>query len=420
MQRFSIGDAAELAGDVGPDPRLIGVLAELDGAIDLPRLRDQVAGRAERHPILSHRFVRHGQATWSAAWEQVPIDIADHVFEMTADDPVAAAVGVMATALPEAIPMWRLVVLLSPGGTQLLFVAHHTLLDGATAVAVVGSLLGVELAPPSAEPVGVERPEPARVEQRAKVAPSSAPLPRRRWTVAPSPLAALTRGSSATSLLTPLTSGFRLTSVEIELVSLHAAARRAGATVNDVLLVAVADAVRAAATTRGERLRRVVVSVPVSGGESSRGGRNQVGAFLISIPDRRPDETDRERLARLAVRTRRRKLLARGPSGSVALSTTLAVLGRLGWYRPMFERQRAITTLVTNLRGPTDPIAVQGVPVRSLTPISPTLGNVTIVFAAVSYAGRLRVTARLDRSVWSDQKVLADALQEALERLAAA
>ena len=30
MQRFTIGDAAELAGDVGPDPRLIGVLAELD------------------------------------------------------------------------------------------------------------------------------------------------------------------------------------------------------------------------------------------------------------------------------------------------------------------------------------------------------------------------------------------------------
>jgi hypothetical protein len=33
VQRFSIGDAAELAGDVGSDQRLIGVLIELDAAV---------------------------------------------------------------------------------------------------------------------------------------------------------------------------------------------------------------------------------------------------------------------------------------------------------------------------------------------------------------------------------------------------
>ncbi len=208
--------------------------------------------------------------------------------------------------------------------------------------------------------------------------------------------------------------------VDVDLgVGLREAARRAGATVNDVLLVAIADAVRTVAARRGERLRRVVASVPMTGRPTDPGGRNQVGAFLISIPERLPDQTDREFLGRLAVRTRRRKLLARGSSGSFALSAVLVGLGRLGWYRPMFERQRAITTLVTNLRGPVEPLTVHGVGVRSLTPISPALGNVTMVFAAVSHAGRLRVTARLDRSVWGEQDVLTDALRAALTRLAA-
>ncbi len=394
MQRFTIGDAAELAGDVGPDPRLIGVLAELDAPIDLDRLRSRVVERVGRQPILSRRFVRQGKAAWSASWEQVGIDVVDHVFAVDADDPVAAAVEIMVAGLPETIPMWRLLVLRSPGATHLLFVAHHVLLDGATAVAVVGSLLGADVA--------AER-----------------PAPKRHWTAILSLLAATTRGSSATSLLTPLTSGFRLGSVEVDLGPVREAARRAGATVNDVLLVAIADAVRTVAARRGERLRRVVASVPMTGRPTDPGGRNQVGAFLISIPERLPDQTDREFLGRLAVRTRRRKLLARGSSGSFALSAVLVGLGRLGWYRPMFERQRAITTLVTNLRGPVEPLTVHGVGVRSLTPISPALGNVTMVFAAVSHAGRLRVTARLDRSVWGEQDVLTDALRAALTRLAA-
>ncbi|MEZ5090041.1 MAG: WS/DGAT domain-containing protein [Micropruina sp.] len=77
-----------------------------------------------------------------------------------------------------------------------------------------------------------------------------------------------------------------------------------------------------------------------------------------------------------------------------------------------------MTTLLTNLRGPADPLVVLGVRVRSLTPISPALGNVTVVFAALSHAGRLRVTARLDRSAWDDQDVLTEALGSALTRLA--
>jgi len=395
VQPFTIGDAAELSGDVCPDQRLIGVLAELDGPIDLELLRAGVEGCLPDQPILSRRVIRHGAATWNATWQDVAVTVADQVIEQSVDDPVTATDALMVAGLPERGPLWRLLLLRSPQRTHLLFLAHHVLLDGATAVAVVGALLGSP---------AVQEPPP-----QARRHPLLRPL---------GLLAGVGRGVSRSSLLVPIRSGFRLRSVTVALEPLHEVARSAGATVNDVLLLAVAETLRRLAESRGERLARLAVSVPVTGGSAGAAGRNQVGAFVVAVPQRRPDESDRELLGRIARRTRWRKQLVRGSSGSPALSYLLAALGRLGWYRPLFERQRAIITLLTNLRGPAQPLNVQGSPVVSLTPVSPALGNVTVVFAAVSYAGRLRVTARLDRSVWAEEPILVDALREALDRLA--
>ena len=250
-------------------------------------------------------------------------------------------------------------------------------------------------------------------------APAS-PRPARAWLAPASALAAaLTRGSSATSLLTPLTSGFRIATLEVDLEALRKAAHRAGATINDLLLLAVAEALRTAARERGEQLRRVVISVPTTPGPSDgEPSRNRVGGFLVSVPERRGDETDTQLLGRLAARTRRRKRLARASSDSTALSAALVAAARMGWYRPLLEHQRAITTLVTNMRGPSTPLTMLDARVRSLTPISPTLGNVGVVAAALSYAGRFRVTLRLDRSLWDVEDILVEALDAALSRLA--
>ncbi len=91
MERFSLGDAAELAGDVAPDPRLIGVLAELDRPISLAALRELIAERLPAKPILARRVVRNGPATWNASWQRVDVRVEDHVFEVRTSDPLATA-----------------------------------------------------------------------------------------------------------------------------------------------------------------------------------------------------------------------------------------------------------------------------------------------------------------------------------------
>lgn len=395
MDRFRLGDAAELAGDVGPDPRLIGVLAELDRPISLEALRALIADRLPGQPILARRVVRNGPATWNASWETVELRVDKHVYEVPASDPLATATELVSTDLGHEIPAWRLILLRGPQTCALLFAAHHVLLDGATAVTVVGSLLGADLRLPE--------------------------LPPRRRTPLGflGLLAGANTGVAKTSLLTPITAGFRLATVDARLAPLQAAARCHGATVNDALLLAAAEALRAVAATRGERLGRVVFSVPVTGQArpGHRIGRNEVAAMVVGIPDQ-DGRDDAAQLVRIAGRTRWRKLLAHGFPSAGAFAGVLALLGRLGWYRPVFSRQRAITSLLTNLRGPSDQLQLLGAEVTSLTALSPSLGNVTVVFAVVSYAGTLRITVRLDRSVWPEQDVLTSALASSLHRLA--
>lgn len=388
-----MGERAELAGDVGPDPRLIAVLAELDGRLDLTELRRQVAATLPALPVLSRRLVR--TAGRRIHWRAGPVDVDDRVRveRITGSAPAAAAAILCRPLADEAL--WSLTLLTGPDTDLLLFVAHHVLLDGAGAARVFAALLGAE-------------PEPVQPPPRRRRRPAVLGL-----------LAGLGRGSSGTSLLVPIRSGFRLASVSVALAPVRAAARAAGATVNDVLLLVVSEALRDVAVARGESLRRICVSVPVTSPVQATGaGRNAVGAFVVTVPRSRPGEGDADTLGRIAARTRRRKALSAGSGAPPALSHLLVVLGRLGWYRALFSRQRAITTLLTNLRGPAQPIVVQGVTVTALTPISPALGNVTVVCAALSYAGRLRLTVRLDRSMWPDAVLLVEALRAALERIA--
>lgn len=394
MERFSLGDAAELAGDVGPDPRLIGVLAELDRPIELDALRALIAERLPAQPILARRVVRHGRATWKASWQRVDVRVEDHVLAVPTTDPLATATRIVSDDLGHEVPAWRLILLRGPDASALLFTAHHVLLDGATAVSVVGSLLGADFTLP-------DLPRPRRV-----------PLGFLGL------LAGVNAGVAKTSLLTPITAGFRLVTVDVPLAPLQAAARRSGATVNDALLLAGAEALRTVAAVRGEELGRVVFSVPVTGQArpGHRLGRNEVAAMAVTVPA--PDgRDDAAQLVRIAGRTRWRKLLAHGFPSAGAFAGVLALLGRLGWYRPLFSRQRAITSLLTNLRGPAEPLRLLGAEVTSLTALSPSLGNVSVVFATVSYAGTMRVTARLDRSVWPEQEVLTGALKAVLQRL---
>lgn len=75
-------------------------------------------------------------------------------------------------------------------------------------------------------------------------------------------------------------------------------------------------------------------------------------------------------------------------------------------------------TLTSNVHGPDRPVALAGVPVRSIIPISAgEAGNITVGFIALSYAGTFTITVVADPDGTPDLPVLVTALSDQLDAL---
>ena len=213
---------------------------------------------------------------------------------------------------------------------------------------------------------------------------------------------------------------------------MKAIARAQGdATVNDVLLGAVAGALGTLLRSRGEQVEELVATVMVAaapaGGAAAGAARpgsasrsagnqarsqasNQAGIAPVALPT---GGTLTDRLPAIAARTRPRTQGHRGAS-AVPLGVALHLLARLRLLRWCIDHQRMVHTFVTNLRGPAEPVRIAGVTVTGLVPISLATGNVTVAFAAMSYAGTMTVTVVTDPTHHPDRDVLLRALEAEL------
>jgi hypothetical protein len=64
------------------------------------------------------------------------------------------------------------------------------------------------------------------------------------------------------------------------------------------------------------------------------------------------------------------------------------------------------------------PLDLAGAPLLEVFPMLPTMGNLTLVVAALSYAGQLNLTAAADRDSCPDVDVFAEGVRSALDDLA--
>lgn len=123
------------------------------------------------------------------------------------------------------------------------------------------------------------------------------------------------------------------------------------------------------------------------------------------------------RLVAVAAETAARKH-HRGASAAV-VGPTFRALAAVGAFRWLVERQRLVTTFLTNLPGPPAQLHLGGALVRRVVPVTITAGNVGVAFAALSYAGELCVTVITDPDVVPDGDRVARVLTAELARLSA-
>lgn len=427
VERVSTDDLMSLASERGTTPMQVGAVLMLDtrAGLDPVSVIEALAHRVRAVPRLRQRLVRVPPVCGRPLWVDDPgFTAAGHFSTVRCPSPggeeavLEVAAEMLVARLPRDRPLWtaRLVTDCGEGETALILVFHHVLADGMGGLAVLASLVdGAAAVPQSPYP----RPMPSRrrlaMATAKEVTSGFGQLPTalRRLRAALSQLRPVAgMGPARCSLNRPTGQRRKFTTVRVDLERTLRAAHAHQATVNDVVLSAVAAALHRVLATRGEQVDEFVISVPFSARHEA--GAGELGNQSGVIPLRVCGVGDpAHRLELVAEDTRAAKQTQPGASTAL-LGPFFRLLAWAGLYRWFISHQRLIHTFVTNLRGPQTRLTFLGNPITSLIPLTVATGNVTISFAVLSYANSLTITLIADPDACPDLDGLRDYLAEEL------
>jgi diacylglycerol O-acyltransferase / wax synthase len=385
--------------------------------VSLDELRSVIAQRLLAFPRFRQRVVHAGPLR-EAAWEDDPDFSADrHLVKHRIGAGHAALQDFASAVATERLdfehPLWRIHLVDGAGrGSALVAKIHHCVADGFALVAV---LLSLADEPPRAatrphRPAAlralplVEHPrasiraalrDPARALEVVAEGGAFAGSLARMAALWPDP---------ATRLRRTLTGQRRVAwSRPLPLGGIRAAGRAHGATVNDVLLAALAGALRGWLAAAGGRpgATDVRALVPVNlrplGAPAELG--NAFGLVFLDLPLRAatPD-------ARLAALRERMLALKRRPDAAV----TFGLLGLLGRLPVALEQAvnafftRKASLVVTNVPGPREHLHLAGHRIEDAMFWVPHPASLGLGISILSYAGAVRVGVRADAAVLAD------------------
>lgn len=424
----------------------IGGLAVVDGAslldeqgrVRVDTVRRHLEPRLQLVPRFRQVLYRPRLGLGWPLWVDAPsFDLADHVkVRAVADESqlLRACEELARPKLDPDRPLWELWLL--PGLPEQRMGAflkvHHVLADGPAAMAAFAALL--DLSADASTPIAppwTPRPIPSagqllrdnlhRRGQELARGVSGVVHPRRtvqqvRRTL-PAWREVLTeQPAPQTSLNQPVGAERRLSVVRGRLDLAQQIAHVQHAKVNDVILAAVAGGLRRLLASRGEDIDGLVQRAMVTISQRQEGPAqtkgNKPGWMMVPLPVGESDPV--RRLELIAAETAARKHEARPEAGSGIFRF---VAGQRAWYR-MFPRQRSVNLVVSNVPGPPVPLYLAGARLLETFPLMPPMGNLTLVVAALSYAGQLNVTAAADRDSCSDLEIFTQGVHDTLDALA--
>lgn len=420
LQHLSALEAAFLGLESHDVPFVHASVLSFDRPIDVEALRARIAAALAPIPRYRQRIVhrRFGAADWVDDRDD---RIEDHVQIAS----VAAPGGpreldeltgrLIATELPPEHSPWRVWTVsgLADGRGAIIAAFHHALIDGVAGFRLLDHVFGVP---------GPAAPAPPRPTRPGKLAALRRLVGRRNAVALARLLRDGLRPASQIGLNPPRVGRARVVaSHAVDLAAVQATAHVFGATSNDVVLAAVAGALRRFLARRGldpAALRDVRAMVPVA--RHAKGAReaegNRVVMLLVPLP---VDEADPVAcLGRVTAATRALKAGHSVGGGDllVALSelTTPAVL--VGVLR-LALRLRGFNLIVTNIPGPTAALSALGARLLRVTPIVNLWPHQAVGIAVASYAGELVFGLQADRRVVPDVDRLRDDLAAALDAL---
>ena len=415
---------------------ITGVLT-FDAPLDVARLK----------ALLDHRltyFRRFTQRIVDGHWEDDPgFELDRHVRAETLPAPadretLRRRIGeLVSTPLDFEHPLWCMHVLQNPDDGRCVLVTriHHCVADG---FALLYVLLGLTDAEPDAP---LERPvEPAKppvgfglaktaqqVVQAGRAALDAlAHVPAKEVLERAGEVSAdlLHLATLSTQPKTRLRGGLdgekrAAWSLPVKVADVKAIGKAAGATVNDVLMAAVAGTFRRYLEAHGEGLEgfelRTVIPVNLRQGEALKALGNHFGLVFLELPVGEADPL--ERLRRTKARMDR---LKRSPEALV-----LWRLMQLTGMAPQWVEELVIQLLgakssavMTNVPGPREPRYLAGERIQTIMFWVPQTGRVGLGVSVFSYAGEVRLGLSADAARVPDPERVIEAFPEELAHLA--
>lgn len=372
--------------------------------LDLQRLRSKVAERLHLVPPFRRRLVELPLGLHHPVWADVgSVDLEAHVREVRVEPGPRAREHAVAEALAAPLdrrrPLWDMTLFSGLDAPYLLTRIHHAAIDGVAGAELTVNFFDLEPEPeprPPAPPAGHE-PEPSLarrvglelggLSEQPEVVREALRCSTELFEEVLGALSERGRRRPALPFEGPRTSVNRALSaerdvalVDADLAQVKAAARSAGAKVNDVLLASVAGALARYLAERGEHPSgRLVALVPRSvRAEDERGALgNRVSAMLVTLAS---DVEDRSaRLAETAELAKVAKATDRAVGGFLALHwTELAppvvarlLAGLIGTTRVMDWVRPPCNVAVSNVPGPPIPLYLAGARLDAIWPFGP-------------------------------------------------
>ncbi|WP_372730156.1 wax ester/triacylglycerol synthase family O-acyltransferase [Nocardioides sp.] len=443
--RVNAVDAVWLNMDRVENLMVIECVMFLDGPVDRERLCAVLQRRLiDVYPVFSRRPVRAPGRRNRSRWRDVPdFDLSAHVREVTLPAPGDDAalqeyVGRhLATPLPRDRPLWdiHLVDGMSEG-TAIYVRLHHALADGIALTQVLmsltdetrtGDLDGSERRPVKQHVVG-------EMVAAARTLAPEVPRMLRPARVRAAIVNAIRMGLSGIGVLRKLLlttnpdspvageAGSRKRAVwsdPIDLQQIKEIARAADATVNDVLVSALAGALERYQVEHADRIVDIPTMIPVNLRPLHlplpRELGNRFALVLLLLPSGLEDAT-----ARLAETKRRMDRIKRSPEPVItfALIQAIGLLGaRLSTFLVRFFAGKA-SGVTTNVPGPREPRYLAGTRISSMLGWVPGSGDQTLGTCIFTYAGTVRVGFKTDETVIGDPERILHAFHDEIAVLA--
>lgn len=434
--RMSAADAAWLRMDRPTNLMVVTSVMWFEDRLDRATLEDLLATRViARFPRFSQRVVEeHG-----LFWEDVDdFELTDHVHLVHLPAPAdqdaleGFTSSLVSVALPHDRPLWDLYLVDTYGdGCAMVFRMHHAIADGIALARVLLSLTDEpdEDAADFTEPTEhgasglaaglhagldlalhpgrlVSRAAPGQLLQLAQTAVADAASLTRLALLPADPPTALRGEVGITKQV--------VWSPPIALDELRECAHGAGATVNDLLLAAVAGALRTHLVRERSQVHDIRAIVPLNLRSPAlplpRELGNMFGLVYLSLP-----LTTARRADRLREMTRRTSAVKSSADGVVSYAV-LELVGR----SPGAVEDLAIdvfaskgTGVMTNVPGPRTTVTLAGRRLAGTIGWGPTSGDLGLGVALFSYAGSATIGLCVDTGTVADpRRMLDDVLLE--------